>query len=393
MLAPLASSSSRAGRWQPQPEGYSAFVPRPLPPDPPLEFHAALRTRLSEADQALGRLDGSIETLPDADLFLMTYIRQEAVLSSQIEGTQSSLEDLLAAEARVLTPDRPDDVDEVVNYVAAMRDGLEAIRDRPISIDLIKAMHRRLLEGTRGAEKTPGERRETQVWIGPRGCGIHEATFVPPPPNLVDPALEALEAYLQADSPEIPPLVRVALAHAQFETIHPFRDGNGRLGRLLITLLLCRDGILTKPVLYLSWFFKRHRTEYYERLQAVRDDGRWEEWVAFFLQAVAEVSASAVRTTRSILALRERHRALISDRLGAVAGNGHRVLESLFTAPFITVAGVRSVIGTTFQPANTLVARLVEVGILEERSGRRRNRVFAYGAYLRIFAEGPGAIG
>lgn len=393
MTAPPASASSRAGRWQPQPEGYSAFVPRPLPPEPPLEFRAALRTRLSEADQALGRLDGSIETLPDPDLFLMTYIRQEAVLSSQIEGTQSSLEDLLAAEARVFTPDRPDDTHEVLNYVAAMAHGLDRIRHQPVSIALIREMHARLLEGTRGAERTPGELRPTQVWIGAPGSRIEEAVFVPPPPSEVPPALEALEDYVRADSTDLPPLVRIALAHAQFETIHPFRDGNGRLGRLLITLLLCRDRILTKPVLYLSWFFKRHRTEYYERLQAVRDDGRWEEWVAFFLQAVAEVSASAVGTTRRILKLRESHRALIADRLGNAAGNGHRVLESLFRAPFITVAGVRSVIGTTYPPANTLVARLVEVGILEERSGRRRNRVFAYGAYLRIFAEGPGAIG
>ena len=387
------SPSSRAGRWQPQPDGYSAFVPRPLPPEPPLEFHAAFRSRLSEADRALGRLDGSIETLPDPDLFLMTYIRQEAVLSSQIEGTQSSLEDLLAAEARVFTPDRPDDTHEVINYVAAMAHGLETIRNQPISIDLIREMHARLLEGTRGAERTPGELRPTQVWIGAPGSRIEEAVFVPPPPSEVRPALEALETYLQADSPDLPPLVRIALAHAQFETIHPFRDGNGRLGRLLITLLLCRDRILTKPVLYLSWFFKRHRAEYYERLQAVRDEGRWEEWIVFFLEAVAEVSAGAVITTRRILTLRERHRALISDRLGNAAGNGNRVLEGLFRQPFITVPGVRRLIGTTYPPANALVTRLVDLGILEERTGRRRNRVFAYGPYLRIFAEGPDALG
>lgn len=323
----------------------------------------------------------------------MTYIRQEAVLSSQIEGTQSSLEDLLAAEARVFTPDRPDDTHEVLNYVAAMAHGLDRIRQQPVSIDLIREMHARLLEGTRGAERTPGELRPTQVWIGAPGSRIEEAVFVPPPPSEVPPALEALEAYLRADSSDFPPLVRIALAHAQFETIHPFRDGNGRLGRLLITLLLCRDRILTKPVLYLSWSFKRHRTEYYDRLQAVRDEGRWEEWIGFFLRAVAEVSASAVRTTRSILTLRERHRALISERLGTVAGNGHRVLETLFRQPFITVAGVRGITGTGFQSANVLVSRLAEAGILEERTGRRRNRVFAYGPYLRLFAEGSDTIG
>ena len=281
----------------------------------------------------------------------------------------------------------------MVNYVAAMRLGLEAIADGPISVDFLRAMHRRLFKGTGGGQRTPGELRVNELRIGAPGSRIEEAVFVPPPPSEVRPALEALETYLQADSPDLPPLVRIALAHAQFETIHPFRDGNGRIGRLLITLLLCRDRILTKPVLYLSWFFKRHRAEYYERLQAVRDDGRWEEWIVFFLRAVAEVSAGAVGTTRRILTLRERHRALISDRLGNAAGNGNRVLEGLFRQPFITVPGVRRLIGTTYPPANALVTRLVDAGILEERTGRRRNRVFAYGPYLRIFAEGPDALG
>lgn len=390
MMSPRSASASRAGRWVAQPEGYRAFVPKPLPPDPPLRLHARLQTALSRADQALGRLDGSIEILPDPDLFLLTYIRQEAVLSSQIEGTQSSLEDLLAAEAQVLDPERPDDAHEVINYVAAMNEGLKAIREEEVSVDLIRALHRRLLEGGRGAELAPGHLRENQVWIGPPQSTIREASFVPPPPSEVRQALDALETYLRQDPNDTPALVRIGLAHAQFETIHPFRDGNGRIGRLLITLLLCRAQILQKPVLYLSWFFKRYRSQYYERLQAVRDDGQWEEWVEFFLLAVAEVSESAVQTTRRILSLRERHRALIARELGSTASNGHRVLEGLFRQPFLTVASVRQTIETSYPAANNLVARLVEVGILTERTGRRRNRVFSYDAYLRIFVEGPG---
>ena len=391
MFAPRPAAF-RAGRWLQQPEGYRAFVPEPLPPKPALEFDAGLGSLLSRADQALGRLDGSIEILPDPDLFLLTYIRQEAVLSSQIEGTQSSLEDVLAAEARVLAPDRPDDAHEVINYVAAMREGLEAIQEEPISVSLICALHRRLLAGTRGAELTPGELRLNQVWIGRPGSRVTEADFVPPPPDEVPRALRELEAYLRQDASQTPPLVRIGLAHAQFETIHPFRDGNGRIGRLLITLLLCRDRILAKPVLYLSWFFRRHRAEYYERLQAVRDQGAWEGWIEFFLRAVVEVSRNAVRTTRRILSLREAHRARIAERLGSAAANGHRTLERLFRQPFVTVAGVRAITGTSYPAANALVSRLVAAGILQERTGRRRNRVFAYGPYLRVFAEGSGAL-
>lgn len=394
MLAPHSNpgDEGRAGRWVAQPEGYRVFLPKPLPPDPPLRLEGELQARLSLADQALGRLDGSIEILPDADLFLLTYVRQEAVLSSRIEGTRSSLEDLLAAEARVLRSDLTDDTSEVINYVTAANEGLEAIRDEPLSIALIRRLHRTLLTGVRGSEQSPGDLRRNQVWIGSPRSKIREATFVPPPPQEVPDALQALEAYLGSNTTEIPALVRIGLAHAQFENIHPFRDGNGRIGRLLITLLLCRDRILRKPVLYLSWFFVRYRAEYYARLRGVHDEGRWEEWIAFFLQAVTEVSHSAVETTRRILALRERHRGLIAERLGAAAGSGHRALEGLFGQPFVTVASLRRATGLSYAAANNLISKLVEADILQERTGRRRNRVFAYGAYLRIFAEGPGAV-
>lgn len=388
-----SASGNRAGTWRLQPGGYRAFLPRPLPPEPALRLDGPLQAVLSEADQALGRLDGSIAVLPDPDLFLLTYIKHEAVLSSRIEGTESSLEDVLAAEARVLAPERPGDAGEVLNYAAAMREGLVAVQEEPISVALICRLHRRLLEDTRGAALDPGRLRDNQVWIGAPGSDIAQAVFVPPPPADVAGLLGELEAFLRADAPQAPPLVRIGLAHAQFETIHPFRDGNGRIGRLLITLLLCRDRILTKPVLYLSWFFMRHRAEYYDRLQGVRDRGDWEGWIAFFLRAVAVVSADAAATTRAILTLRERHRALITERLGRAAGSGHRILESLFRQPLVTVAGVQRSVGTGFAAANTLVARMVEAGILEELTGRRRHRVFAYRAYLRLFAEYPGASG
>ncbi|MDE2972914.1 MAG: Fic family protein [Acidobacteriota bacterium] len=387
------SSGTRAGNWLPQPEGYGAFLPRPLPPDPPVRLDGDLQNLLSRAEQALGRLDGSIEVLPDPDLFLPTYIKHEAVLSSRIEGTESSLEDVLAAEARVLTPELPGDAAEVLNYVAAMREGLAAVQEETISVALICRLHRRLLENTRGAALDPGRLRENQVWIGAPGSDIARAVFVPPPPADVAGLLVELEAFLRADSAPAPPLVRIGLAHAQFETIHPFRDGNGRIGRLLITLLLCRERILTKPVLYLSWFFMRHRAEYYDQLQAVRDRGDWEGWIAFFLRAVAAVSADAAATTRRILTLRERHRVLITERLGRAAGSGHRVLEGLFRKPLVTVASVQRSVGTGYAAANALVSRMVEAGILEELTGWRRNRVFAYRAYLRLFADGPGARG
>jgi Fic family protein len=345
-----------------------------------------LQTLLSLADRALGRLDGSIQTLPNPDLFVFMYVRKEAVLSSQIEGTQSSLQDLLAAEAQILNPDAPKDVDEVVNYVTAMNHGLERLRDLPLSVRLLLEIHGRLLHGVRGARLSPGEIRRSQNWIGPGGCTLNEATFVPPPPHEVPAALGALETFLHSDC-DLPQLIQIGLAHAQFETIHPFLDGNGRIGRLLITFLLCQREILLKPVLYLSHFFKRHRTEYYEHLQAIRDHGAWEQWLVFFLRGVASVSREATETARRILALREDHRAAVTTHLGRAAGNGHRVLEFLYQRPILTVADVQALTGTTFTAANQLVARLTQVGILQEATGYKRNRVFRYAPYIAIFGE------
>lgn len=380
---------SRAGRYLTQPTGYRAFVPAPLPPDPPVSLDGELQVLLSRADRSLGRLDGSVQTLPNADLFVFMYVRKEAVLSSQIEGTQSSLQDLLAAEADLLGHRARGDVDEVVNYVAAMRHGLDLLAELPVSVRLVREIHARLLDGVRGSPLSPGELRRTQNWIGPGGATLADATFVPPPPELVPEALSDLERFLHRED-DLPLLVKIALAHAQLETIHPFLDGNGRVGRLLITFLLCERKVLAKPVLYLSWYFMRHRQAYYDRLQAVRDDGDWEGWLAFFLRGVDEVSAEATETAREILALRETHRTAIADGLGRAAGSGHRVLETLFERPIVSVSDVKALTRTSFTAANALVAKLVELEILREITGHARNRRFRYEPYVSLFADDQG---
>jgi Fic family protein len=376
----------RAGRYIQQPQGYRAFIPAPLPPDPPIDLGEPLRGLLSEADYALGRLDGAVLTLPNPDLFVFLYVRKEAVLSSQIEGTQSSLQDLLAAEARLYDPDAPADVSEVLNYVRAMNHGLSRLAELPVSVRLIREIHAELMQGVRGGRLTPGELRTSQNWIGPAGCTLREASFVPPPPDEVAPALSALERFLHAGDPP-PPLVQVGLAHAQFETIHPFLDGNGRVGRLLITFLLTERRLLARPVLYLSHYLKRHRGEYYQRLQAVRDEGDWEAWLAFFLRGVAAVSQEATQTAAAILRMREDFRERITERLGRAAGNGHRIMDQLFDHPIVTVARVRDWLGVTSAGANNLVRRLVELGLLREITGYARNRRFRFEPYLRLFEE------
>lgn len=384
--------SARAGRYIRQPTGYRAFIPAPLPPDPPVTLTGELQRLLSQADRALGRLDGSVLTLPNPDLFVFMYVRKEAVLSSQIEGTQSSLQDLLAAEADLFDETMPRDVDEVVNYVRAMKHGLARLDALPVSVRLIREIHAQLLDGVRGGRLQPGELRHSQNWIGPAGCTLATASFVPPPHADVPQALGDLEQFLHTDD-GLPPLVKIALAHVQFETIHPFLDGNGRVGRLLITFLLTEGGVLHKPVLYLSHYFRQHRQAYYDHLQAVREQGAWEAWLQFFLSGVIEVAAEAAETARRIQLLREQHRTAITDGLGRAAGNGHRVLESLFDRPIVTVADIKGMTGTTYAAANTLVAKLVELGILAEMTGYARNRRFRYEPYVRLFIDDLPAAG
>ena len=330
-----------------------------------------------------------MHTLPNPDLFVSMYVRKEAVLSSQIEGTQSSLQDLLSAEADALAEHRPHDVAEVVNYVAAMSHGLARLTKLPVSVRLIREIHARLLKGGRGSRLTPGELRRTQNWIGPVGGNLAQASFVPPPPGEVLPALGQLEKFVHARD-NLPLLIKIGLTHSQFETIHPFLDGNGRVGRLLITFLLCERGVLRKPVLYLSHYFKRHRPEYYERLQRVRDAGDFEGWLRFFLRGVAEVSAEATETARRILELRENNRRAITDGLGRAAGNGHRLLDHLYERPIVSVKDVQGLLRTTFAGANQIVQRLVDARILGEITGQARHRRFQYDAYVRLFDDEAG---
>jgi Fic family protein len=389
-MATGAEAPTRAGRYINQPTGYRAFMPAPLPPQPALALGVELQGLLSAADRALGRLDGSVLTLPNPDPFVFMYVRKEAVLSSQIEGTQSSLQDLLAAEAQLFEQTLPRDVDEVMNYVRAMSHGLARLAELPVSVRLIREIHAELMRGVRGGKLQPGELRTSQNWIGPAGCTLNTATFVPPPHHAVPAALGELETFLHAHD-ELPPLVKIALAHVQFETIHPFLDGNGRVGRLLITFLLTERGVLHKPVLYLSHYFKRHRQTYYEHLQAVRDQGAWEAWLAFFLRGVIQVAGEAAETARRILQLREQHRAAITAQLGRAAGNGHKVLESLFDRPIVAVNEVQKMTGTTYAAANSLVSRLVKLGVLSEMTGYARNRRFRYAPYIALFNDaGPG---
>lgn len=382
----MKPAEHRSGRYIRQLEGYSAFIPKPLPPDPPIHYDDEMMALLSAADRALGRLDGSTDALPNPDLFVFMYVRREAALSSQIEGTQASLIDLLEFEAQAAEPERPADVEEIANYVSAMNHGLARLGELPVSLRLIREIHERLLSGVRGSERTPGEFRRSQNWIGPPGCTLVDASYVPPPVEEMKDGLGEWESFIHDQQP-MPTLIRVGLAHAQFETIHPFLDGNGRVGRLLITFLLVESEILARPLLYLSHFFKQHRQGYYDHLQAVRDEGAWEAWLKFFLRGVAEVALEATDTARKIVAMREEHRLLITSHLGRGAGKGLTFLEQLYFRPIVNVNTVMQITELSFARANGLVRQLQDLGLLRETSGRRRNRVFAYEPYMALFRE------
>lgn len=380
------NSATRAGHYVQQASGYRAFIPAPLPPQPPVTTDDELLALLSDADRALGRLDGSTDTLPDPDMFVMMYVRKEAVLSSQIEGTQTSLSDLLEAEAKASRPDAPKDIDEVVNYIAAMNIGLKRLSNLPVSVRLIKEIHANLLHGVRGKHLNPGELRSTQNWIGPPGCNLNQAAFVPPPPTEVPDHLGRLENFLHDKKP-MPILIKVGLAHGQFETIHPFLDGNGRIGRLLITFLLCEKGVLKRPLLYLSHFFKRNRDDYYRHLQAIRDRGDWENWLKFFLTGVAAVSHEATEKARRIVTLKQEHTDLVRSKLGKGAGRAIVLLEKMYQQPFVSINAVSQIAGVQFPSANAMVDNFVKLGILKESTGRIRNRVFRYKPYIDLLND------
>lgn len=366
-------------------ERVKAFVPPPLPPEPPIAV-SDLLTRLSAAERALGRLDGVSILLPNKELFLYMYVRKEAVLSSQIEGTQSTLTDLLRFETEAVTGEPLYDVREVSNYVDAMMYGLDRMVELPISLRLIREMHGRLLDSGRGAMQNPGEFRTSQNWIG--GTRPGNAMFVPPPPNEVMNCLGDWERFVHAQTPGIPPLIKAGLLHVQFETIHPFLDGNGRLGRLLITLFLCAEGILRQPLLYLSLYFKTHRADYYRLLQEVRERGAWEAWLEFFLDGIAETANQAFDTANRIATL------LAADREHIIAGAVRtasvlQVHDLMRTRPYLTAATVAQNASLTLPTVNAALAQLQSLGIVREITGRKRGRVFAYSAYLDILSEGP----
>ena len=375
---------ARAGQYVRQPAGYRAFVPNPLPPTPPIHIDEELLDILSRADQALGRLDASADMIPNPDLFVSMYVRKEAVSSSQIEGTQASLTDVLEYEASAAR--RRGDVAEVVNYVTAMNNGLERLKELPLSNRLLREIHSDLLKGTRGSEWAPGEFRRSQNWIGPEGGDLSTAHYIPPPVHEMQQAMGNLEQFIHSEA-HLPVLLKIGLIHSQFETVHPFLDGNGRMGRLLITFFLCQQGVLKRPLLYLSAYFKQYRREYYERLQAVRDTGDFEGWLKFFLTAVWSVSREAGQTAHRILVMREEHRQMIQERApGSV--NGLELLDFLYRRPYVSVTQAAELLNVSYPTANSVVANLVELGLLDEITGHERNRLFFYAPFVELLQEG-----
>lgn len=377
-----ASIQRRVGRYVKQPTGYAAFIPAPLPPDPQIEVDVEMLALLSRADQSLGRLDGAARILPNPDLFVATYVRQEAVLSSQIEGTQSTLDDVLEFELKTKGRSLPNDVEEVVNYVRAMNHGLGRLNDLPLSLRLIREIHAELLRDARGSDRQPGEFRESQNWIGAANAPLSEAVFVPPPPHEMMTALSDLEKFLHTDS-GAPVLVQCGLAHAQFETIHPFVDGNGRVGRLLITFLLCHHGVLHHPLLYLSYYLKRHRAEYYDRLMAIRTSGDWEGWLKFFFRGVAETAEMAIRTARAIVDLWESHRSRIQN--SGISPNALRLLDLLYQSPLVHVNLVADRLKVSYGTARNLIEHLEALGLIQEITKGHRHRRYRYAAFLELF--------
>ncbi len=384
-MVPGEIAIPRSGRYVRQPESYRAFIPKPLPPDPPLQIDDELLGLLLNAQLALGRLDGAADTLPDPDIFVRMYVRNEAVLSSQIEGTIASLTDILEYEANVSHRQFPGDVLETHNYVKAMNAGLERLGELPLCNRLLREIHGILMEGVRGQEKTPGEFRTSQNWIGAPGSPLNAASYVPPPPHEMRQAMADLEIYLNDGAP-VPALIKAGLAHGQFEMIHPFLDGNGRLGRLLITFLLCHERALSRPLLYLSAYFKRHQDEYYERLYGISNSGDWEGWLKYFLRGVGAVSQEAVETARRIIALREEHREVVIQQVSG--RRGLELLDMLYQAPVITVSQMQGALGVSYVTANNLAHSFENVGILEEISGQPRNRIYIYSPYLALLNRG-----
>lgn len=365
-------------------EHYASYVPKPLPPAPPLNMDE-LYPLLDQATAALGRLDGMSMVLPDHSLFLYMYVRKEAVLSSQIEGTQSSLSDLLLYESKEAPGAPIDDVQEVSNYVSAMYYGLERLKDFPLSLRLIREIHETLMTGARGGNKMPGEFRSSQNWIG--GSRPGNARFVPPPPEKLMDTLDAFEKFLHDEKVTMPALIKAALAHVQFETIHPFLDGNGRVGRLLITFILCVEGILKEPLLYLSLYFKANRQAYYDHLQSVRETGDWEAWIKFFLTGVIDTANQASETAQAIIALfnNDRQKIETEGKPTAAILTVHNFLQS---HPISNTTKIKEASGLSLPTILRSLTALEKYGVIEEITGKERHKVFVYREYLEILSKG-----
>ncbi len=373
----------RTGRFIKQLSGvvsYNAFIPNNLPFN--FKIDIALQNLLSRADQALGRLDGIAERLPDVDFFIMMYVRKEATLSSQIEGTQATFVDVLKAEAKIADMEIHNDVDEVLSYIIAMNYGLDRVKEFPLSLRLMKEIHTKLLRGVRGEWKTPGEFRTSQNWVG--GSSINTATYIPPPHTEIMKLMGNLEDFLRNRS-ELPILLKTGLMHAQFESIHPFLDGNGRIGRLLITFYLCQQDILKKPLLYLSEFFKEYRQIYYDKLNNFRFKDEIEEWFKFYLEGVATTSIKATVTARKIIQLREKSIHEVS-KFGRNAEKGLMLLHSLFRTPLIRIKDTERITKLSNPNALLLVEKFIKAGILKEITGFKRNRVFSFVDYIGLFS-------
>lgn len=374
---------NRAGVFVMQPSGYKSFIPHKLPPSPPIEYDEEMLGLLSEADRKLGRLDGVTQILPNPELFVAMYVQKEAVLSSQIEGTQASLTDVLEINAK---DEKREDVGEVVNYVNAMNYGLSRLKEFPLCLRLIREIHKKLLSDGRGSNRNPGEFRKTQNWIGPAGCTLNSARFVPPTVPDMEKALIELENFFYEED-YIPALIKIALIHAQFESIHPFLDGNGRMGRLLITFWLCQQGILSQPLLYLSYYFKKNRLEYYDRLMAVREKGDWEGWIKFFLKGISITSDEATSTAREILQLKAKCEQMLVEQQFSAMHNA--VLEDLFLHPVVSKNSILDVLDVSYPTASKIVDDLCKLGILKDITpDQKRNKKYVFDAYMEILNRG-----
>jgi Fic family protein len=383
----VAIIENRAGRFVPQTGGYSTFIPESLPPKDyrDLLLDENLQLALSNASAALARLDGVTQVLPNPDLFVAMYVKKEALLSSQIEGTQASLQGVLEFEAKMKSRENVNEIQEVINYIKAMNSGLEKLKTSTISVELFNEIHKTLITGTRGEQVLPGELRKIQNWLGVSGS-ILDASYVPPPPEYVDTLIKELEEFINSNI-KMPPLVKIALIHAQFETIHPYLDGNGRMGRLLITFYLCSIGSLSRPLMYLSFYLKKNREKYYELLNNIRNKGDWESWIYFFLKGVVEVSNNSIETAKKIIQLKgDVIKKLMENNVGG--NNAIKLVDLLFERPYITTKIVSQDLKISMQAATILLSKFQKIGIIGEITGKQRYKEYIFLEYMKIIQDG-----